>query len=68
MPITIVMVFSATHDRDRESLGQQVKHWLAANPAARVVQSCLRLSSDDEFQCMTLVLFCAAAATAAIPN
>jgi hypothetical protein len=58
--ITIVKVFSATKERDRESLGQKVKNWLAANPAARVVQTCLRLSSDDDDHCMTIVLFCAA--------
>ena len=57
MRITIVKVFSATKERDRESLGHKVKSWLAANPAARVVQTCLRLSAD----CMTIVLFCATA-------
>jgi hypothetical protein len=61
MRITIVKVFSTTNERDRESLGHKVKSWLTANPAARVVQTCLRLSADDDVHCMTIVLFCAAA-------
>jgi hypothetical protein len=61
MRITIVKVFSATKERDRESLGRTVKSWLAANPSARVVQTCLRLSADDDVHCMTIVLFCTAA-------
>lgn len=61
MQITSVKVFSATRERDREFLGRQVKDWLAANPGTRVVQACLRVSSDDVFHCMTIVLFCAPA-------
>jgi len=61
MRITMVKVFSATKERERELLGQKVKNWLAENPAARVVQTSLRLSSDEHAHCMTIVLFCTAA-------
>jgi len=61
MRITLVKVFSATKEREQASLGQKVKSWLAANPATRVVQTCLRLTSDEGTYCMSIVLFCAAA-------
>ncbi len=57
--ISLVQVFSATKNRDREVLGERVSAWMAANPQLQVVKTVVRLSSDRYFHCLTMVLFCA---------
>lgn len=52
-----VKVFSATKARDREALGERVTAWLRANPAREVAGKEVRLSSDDEFHCLSITLF-----------
>ena len=54
---TGVKVFSATKAKDREELGETVTRWLRANAKIEVVDRVVTQSSDDEFHCLTIVLF-----------
>ena len=52
-----VKVFSATKARDRESLGENITHWLRGNPNKKIVDKIVTQSSDAEFHCLTITLF-----------
>jgi hypothetical protein len=52
-----VKIFSATKAKEREDLGEQVTRWLLANQDLEVVDRSVLQSSDDEFHCLTVVLF-----------
>lgn len=52
-----VKVFSATKAKDRDLLGERITTWIRANPAARVVDKIVSLSSDREFHCLSIVVF-----------
>jgi hypothetical protein len=54
---TGVKVFSATKAKEREELGETVTRWLRANPGLQVVDRVVTQSSDDEFHCLTIILF-----------
>jgi hypothetical protein len=57
-PYEVVKVFTATKARDRDEIGPRATAWLRTNPELVVVDKQLRLSSDSEFHCLSLVLFC----------
>ena len=57
MTFTGVKVFSATKARDREELGETITRWLRANADLEVVDKVVSQSSDDEFHCLSFVLF-----------
>ena len=57
MQFTGVRVFSATKAKEREELGETVTRWLRSNPEIEVVDRVVSQSSDDEFHCLTIVLF-----------
>jgi hypothetical protein len=57
MGFTGVKVFSATKAREREELGETITRWLRSNPEIEVVDRVVTQSSDDEFHCLTIVLF-----------
>jgi len=57
MAFTGVKVFSATKARERDELGEAVNRWLRSNTDLEVVDRVVRQSSDDEFHCLTIVLF-----------
>jgi hypothetical protein len=57
MQFTGVKVFSATKAKEREELGEAVTRWLRSNSAVEVVDRVVTQSSDDEFHCLTIVLF-----------
>ena len=57
MSFTGVKVFSATKAREREELGETITRWLRSNTALEVVDRVVTQSSDDEFHCLTIVLF-----------
>jgi hypothetical protein len=57
MSFTGVKVFSATKAREREDLGESVTRWLRSNADIEVVDRVVTQSSDDEFHCLTIVLF-----------
>jgi hypothetical protein len=54
---TGVKVFSATKAKEREELGEAVTRWLKANADLEVVDRVVTQSSDNEFHCLTVVLF-----------
>ncbi len=57
MMFTGVKVFSATKAREREELGEAVTRWLKANTEIEVVDKVVTQSSDNEFHCLTVILF-----------
>ena len=57
MSFTGVKVFSATKAREREDLGETITRWLQANANVEIVDRVVTQSSDDEFHCLTIVLF-----------
>ncbi len=57
MQFTGVKVFSATKAKEREELGETVTRWLRSNAEIEIVDRVVRQSSDDEFHCLTIVLF-----------
>jgi hypothetical protein len=56
MQFTGVKVFSATKAKEREELGETVTRWLRANDV-EIVDRVVSQSSDDEFHCLSIVLF-----------
>jgi len=54
---TGVKVFTATKAQERSELGDAVTAWLAAMPAIEVVDTVVRQSSDQQFHCLTIILF-----------
>jgi hypothetical protein len=57
MDFSGVKVFSATKAKDREELGETITRWLRSNPGIEVVDRTVTQSSDNEFHCLTLVIF-----------
>lgn len=57
MGFTGVKVFSATKAREREELGETVTRWIRSNAGVEIVDRVVTQSSDDEFHCLTIVLF-----------
>ena len=54
---TGVKVFSATKAKEREELGENVTRWLKSNSDLEVVDRVVAQSSDNEFHCLTVVIF-----------
>ena len=54
---TGVRVFSATKAKEREELGESITRWLKSNADLEIVDRVVSQSSDDEFHCLTIVLF-----------
>ena len=52
-----VKVFAATMIDQRDALGDRVTEWLAARPRLELVDAVVRQSSDDQFHCVSIVLF-----------
>ncbi len=57
MHFTGVKVFSATKAKEREELGENVNRWLRSNADIELVDRVVLQSSDNEFHCLTIVLF-----------
>ncbi|BDG01746.1 hypothetical protein [Anaeromyxobacter oryzae] len=57
MHFTGVKVFSATKAKEREELGETVTRWIRSNADVEIVDRVVTQSSDDEFHCLTIVLF-----------
>ena len=54
---TGVKVFSATKAKEREELGDIVTRWIKTNPDFEIVDKEISQSSDNEFHCLSVVLF-----------
>ena len=52
-----VQVFSATKAMERDALGQKVTRWLEDNENITVVDTVVRQSSDNQFHCVTIIVF-----------
>jgi len=57
MDFTGVKVFSATKAKERDELGETITRWIRANSDLQLVDREVRQSSDDEFHCVTVILF-----------
>lgn len=56
--IRSVKVFSATMLRQRDALGQRVTEWIRDHPDIRIIRTVVAQSSDRQFHCLSIVLFC----------
>jgi hypothetical protein len=56
--IRMVKVFSATMVRKREVLGERVTEWIRDNPDIHIFKTVIAQSSDQQFHCLSIVLFC----------
>ncbi|MHB1844978.1 MAG: hypothetical protein ACYCWW_09115 [Deltaproteobacteria bacterium] len=54
---TGVKVFSATKAREREELGEHVTRWIKSNADLEIVDQVVRQSSDNEFHCISILIF-----------
>ena len=54
---THVKVFSATKLAERNELGEVITRWIKDHPEVDIVDKEVRLSSDDQFHCLTITLF-----------
>jgi hypothetical protein len=52
-----IKLFSATKAMDRERLGESVTDWLDRRPEIEVVDTVVRQSSDNQFHCVTILVF-----------
>ena len=52
-----VKVFTTTLARDREVMGEAIGRWIAEHPEVEVVDREVRLSSDRQFHCLSIVVF-----------
>lgn len=53
-----VKIFSATKAKEREALGESVRHWMSAHQfGSGDVHLEVRQSSDSEFHCLTIAVF-----------
>jgi hypothetical protein len=53
-----VQVFSATKQKERETLGTTITQWLKSKgDTIRVVDKIVTQSSDNAFHCLTITLF-----------
>ena len=57
MEIDGAKVFTATKFRDRENLGAEMTRWLQAKQDIEVVDVDVRQSSDNEFHCLSIVVW-----------
>jgi hypothetical protein len=56
-PFTGCKIFSTTLARDREAMSDTINRWLGANPDLEIVDKVVKLSSDRQFHCLTIVFF-----------
>jgi hypothetical protein len=49
---------SATKADDRNQLGERVTEWIAAHPQYKIVDILVTQSSDNDFHCLAMSLFC----------
>ena len=57
MDFTGIKVFSATKAREREEISDRITDWIAANRNIEITGHEVKQSSDNEFHCLTIVIF-----------
>ena len=50
-------VVSATLARDRDAMTDTINAWLGKHPELDIVDKTVTLSSDNQFHCLTIILF-----------
>jgi hypothetical protein len=50
-------VFTATKAKERAELGDQITEWLMQNPQVIVKHTEVVQSSDNEFHCLSIIIF-----------
>ncbi len=50
-------VFSATKAKERNDLGNMLTMWLEDNPGVEIRQTVVKQSSDNEFHCLSIIVF-----------
>ncbi|MFN3202257.1 MAG: hypothetical protein ACE366_27885 [Bradymonadia bacterium] len=50
-------VFTAAKSSERERLGTRLTDWLASTPDIEVVDTIVRQSSDNQFHCLSILVF-----------
>ncbi len=50
-------VFSATKAKEREDLGTIITKWIKDNPQFKIKDTVVKQSSDNEFHCLTIIIF-----------
>jgi hypothetical protein len=50
-------VFTATKAKERESLGDVITQWIKEHPEYRVVDREALQSSDNEFHCLSIIVY-----------
>ncbi len=54
---TGVKVFSATKAKEREELGEVINRWIRDHREVEIVDRVVTQSSDNEFHCLSVILF-----------
>lgn len=52
-----IKVFSATMQRDRDTLGDTVTRWMRSNPELEIADVVVNQSSDQAFHCISIAVF-----------
>ncbi len=52
-----VKVFSATKAKERDELSDVITRWLRDNPDVEITDTRTLQSSDNEFHCLTIIIF-----------
>ncbi|MDP8224797.1 MAG: hypothetical protein P9L99_15670 [Candidatus Lernaella stagnicola] len=52
-----VNVFSATKAKEREELGESLTRWMNSRPDVQVVNTVVKQSSDNEYHCLSIIVF-----------
>lgn len=52
-----VKVFTATKAKEREELGNRITQWIEENPDVIIKDTSVTQSSDNEFHCLTIIIF-----------
>jgi hypothetical protein len=55
--MNLVKVFTATKARDREALGEVMTEWIR-QMNVEILDKVVTQSSDSEFHCLSITLFC----------
>ena len=50
-------IFTATKAKERELLGTRITDWIEENPDFKIKDTKVLQSSDNEFHCLTIVIF-----------
>jgi len=57
MQYNSIKVFSATKAKEREGLGDVITRWIRENPDVEIIETRTLQSSDNEFHCLTIIVF-----------